>query len=192
MSKQLHIYALPSDVQRVMSQLGDKLNVVMLSPTSSRPEPVWLDSPIRKTSYLQSDSSTSVACCLARDGMAEIRFKHYPGQALWHVADDSEVITCSGCDFDGKVLVRGRLYCLTDTLVGQEIIAKRSEFVHWTDCVYRFVKGALQRSRELDAYVGQDAMVWMREGGRFASLAFPGRDPIFVSRDSLPKNESVQ
>jgi hypothetical protein len=73
MSKQLHFYALPTDIERVIVPLREKLGVVMIGRTSSCAEPTWLESPIRKTSHLPSEESTSADCCLAQNGLAEIK-----------------------------------------------------------------------------------------------------------------------
>lgn len=188
MSKQLYLYALPADIERILVQLREKLGAVMISPTSSRSEPIWLDSPIRQSSLLPTEKSTSVACCLVPNGLAEIRLKHYPSQSVWHVTDDSEVIQLSGCDFDGKILVRGRFYCQTDMLMGNAIVPKRIEFLQWAEKVFRVAKKGLQRSRALDAYVGLEASSWESEGGRFASLALPGQKIVFASRRRAPED----
>jgi hypothetical protein len=185
MSKQLYLYALPTDIERTIAQLREMLGVVIISPTSSRSEPIWLDSPIRQSSLLPTEESTSVACCLVQNGLAEIKLKHYPRQSIWHVTDDSEVIQLSGCDFDGKVLVRGRFYCQTDMLVGNEIVPKKFEFVQWAESVFRLAKRVLQRSRTFDAYIGPDASAWESEGGRFASLALPGQRIVFAAPKEL-------
>lgn len=175
MSKQFHIYALPADIERLITHLREKLNVILISPTSPGPKPTWIDSPIRQTSVLPSEKGTSVRCCLVANGLANIQFKHYPTRSAWHVTEDSELISLSGCDFDGGVLVRGRFYCQTDFLKRQEIVKKTPEFLHWAESVFRVAKGSLQRSKELDAYVGADAMAWEKVGGRFVSMVFPGR-----------------
>jgi hypothetical protein len=70
MSKQLYLYALPTDIERTIAQLREMLGVVIISPTSSRSEPIWLDSPIRQSSLLPTEESTSVACCLVQNGLA--------------------------------------------------------------------------------------------------------------------------
>ena len=145
------------------------------------PEPTWVDSPIRNGSLLPSQESSSVNCCLVPNGLANLRFEYCAKQSVWLLTEDSEFIELSGCDFDGKVLVRGRFYCQTDMLAGKEIVRKRTEFVSWADKVFRFAKKNFQRSRELDAYVGSDALAWKRAGGRFASLALPGHNVIFAS-----------
>jgi len=174
------MYALPTDIERIIAHLSGKLNVAMIRSTSPRPEPNWTDSPIRRDSLLTSPQSTSVDCCLVPGGSARLKFKNYAHQSVWHLTDDSEFISLSGCDFDGKVLVRGRFYCQTDTLEGEEIIPKSLDFVRWADRVFDLAKKNLKRSRELDAYVGADALAWEKEGGRFASLALPGQKIIFA------------
>jgi hypothetical protein len=121
MSKQFQIYALPADIERLITHLRGKLNVVLISPASPGPKPTWIDSPIRQTSVLPSEKGTSVRCCLVANGLANIQFKHYPARSAWHVTEDSELISFSGCDFDGGVLVRGRFYCQTDFLNRQGI-----------------------------------------------------------------------
>ena len=182
MSKQFQMYALPTDIARLIAQLREKLNLVLISPTSLGPKPTWIESPIRQTSILPSEQGTSVNCWLVASGLAKIQFTHSPKRSVWHVTEDSEAISVSGCDFDGTVLVRGRFYCQTDFLKGQEIVAKRPEFLHWAESVFRVAKGSLLRSKEFDAYVGADAMAWEKGGGRFVSLALPGRDLIYASR----------
>jgi hypothetical protein len=183
MSKQFYIYALPTDIERIVAKLKKEVDVGMISLASPRSEPIWLDSPIRDTSLLPSVKSTSVACCFVANGFADIRFRHHTGQSAWHETDESEVIIFTGCDFDGKNLVRGRFYFQTDSLVGPEIIRKRSEFLVWADRIFRLVKRSLQSSRALDAYIGPDALAWERSGGRFATLALPGHKLVFASRE---------
>jgi len=190
MSKQLYMYVLPSDIERLITHLSENLNVAMIKATSPRPEPTWTDSPMRRESLLTSPQSTSVDCCLVPGGSARLKFKNYAHQSVWHLTEDSEFISLSGCDFDGKVLVRGRFYCQTDMLEGEEIIPKSVDFVRWADRVFKHAKKNLKRSRELDAYVGSDASAWEKEGGRFASLALPGHKIIYAvprsKKDVLP------
>jgi hypothetical protein len=181
MSKQFQIYALPADIERLIAQLREKLNVILISPTSPGPKPTWIESPIRQTSVLPSKQGTSVDCCLVANGLANIQFEHSPTRSTWRVTEESELISFSDCDFDGSVLVRGRFYCQTDFLKGQEIVKKRPEFLQWAESVFRVAKGSLQRSKELDAYVGSDAMAWEKGGGRFVSLAL-GRNLINASQ----------
>jgi len=182
MSKQLYMYALPTDIQRVIAQLSEKLGVTMLSPTSPSSEPTWISSPILNRSLLPTPGSTSVNCYLVQSGLAQVRLDYYASLSSWHISDDSEVIAATGCDFDGKVLVRGRLYCQTDMLRGQEIIPKRLEFIRWTERVYRLVKKNLHMSEEFGAYVGPDALEWEKAGGCFASSVLPGQKMILASR----------
>jgi hypothetical protein len=98
----------------------------------------------------------------------------------WSVQDDSEVIEFRGCEFDGSVLVRGRLYFQNDFLLQDMIAPKHEEFLAWADKVFRLAKKSLRRSRSLDAYVGEHAEKWKQKGGRFAWMVTPERGPIFA------------
>lgn len=93
-----------------------------------------------------------------------------PKRQLWTVNESSEVIQFSGCDYHGDVLEIGRFYFQTDMLMGEAIWRKRPEFLDWADKVFRTTKRLLYRSKAIDAYVGDDALRWQRNGGRFAAL----------------------
>jgi hypothetical protein len=101
-------------------------------------------------------------------------------QNYWIIDTDSEVIEFSGCDFDGDgVLVSGRFYFQNDVLIGDGIWSKRSEFLKWASRVFRVAKGTMRYSKPLEAYVGKDAELWWRNGGKFAAAVWPGREPAF-------------
>jgi hypothetical protein len=187
MSKQFQIYVLPSDLERLVTKLRDQLNVRVISSVSSEPRPTELDSPIRKGSMLRSEDSVSADCCFTPNVSANVRMIYYPNPSIWRVADISELVSVSGCDFDGSTLVRGRFYVQTDILVGGEIIRKQVDFLKWADEVFRFAKKQLHRSKTLDAYVGDDALQWEKQGGRFASFALPGHKPIYEHASSRQK-----
>ena len=178
MSKQIYIYALPTDIERLIYILKTEVGLSIISSVSTKPEPKWVTSPMQDGSVLQSNSSVSASCCLVPNGLADIRMKHISYQTKWHVEEESEIIRVSGFDYDGKILVRGRLYCQTDALAGIEIVKKRADFIRWTDRIFRKTKQHLQLSKQYGSYMGYDAMVWKEGGGKLASLAFPGRNPI--------------
>jgi hypothetical protein len=97
----------------------------------------------------------------------------------WDIGADSEVIEFSGCEFDGRVLLRGRFYFQTDLLMDGTIAPKRAAFLNWADKVFRLTKKSLTRSKTIDAYVGEHAEKWGHEGGRFAWAADAHRGPIY-------------
>jgi hypothetical protein len=53
-------------------------------------------------------------------------------------------------------------------------------FVGWTEKLFRFAKRLLKRDAELDAYVGEEARRWRREGGVFIELAIKDHPPIIA------------
>jgi hypothetical protein len=109
--------------------------------------------------------------------------KYYPKSSSWSlVVDESDVIILAGCDFDGETLVAGSMHAQTDTLIGTEIVRKDEQFLKWAEKVFIFTKKQLVRSKALGAYVGRDTIAWEEAGGRFAALALPGREPLYVQR----------
>lgn len=110
---------------------------------------------------------------------AEIKMRFVPALSRWSVQPDSEAIEFQGCEFDGSLLVRGRLYLQNDFLLEDMIVPKRTDFLAWADKVFRLAKKSLCRSQALDVYVGEHAEKWKHEGGRFAWMVTPERGPIF-------------
>jgi hypothetical protein len=111
-----------------------------------------------------------------------------PVLSRWNVQPESEAIEFEGCEFDGSVLVRGRLYFQNDFLIQGMVAPKRKEFLDWADKVFRLAKKSLRRSKTLDAYVGEHAEKWRQQGGRFAWMVAPERGPIYEAEaGSFPK-----
>ncbi len=171
MSKQFQLYLTPSDAVALVEELRVRFGARVLSEKSSTSDPVELDSPIRHESIFEAGGATSIRCYLApADG--HIITNYYPTLRLWLTETSSEAIEFSGSDFDGKTLRVGRFYFQTDDLVDGMIIKKRAEFLTWADRVFRYTKKALKRDRELmeplGAYVGKEALIFRKSGGRFA------------------------
>jgi len=108
-----------------------------------------------------------------------------PVLSHWTVQTESEAVEFTGCEFDGSVLVRGRFYFQKDLLVGDMIVPMRREFLCWADKAFRLAKKSLLRSTTLDAYVGEHAARWRREGGRFAWTVTPERGPLCDAADLI-------
>lgn len=184
LSKQFQIYALPSDVERLVQTVMDREDIVLISPTSNRAEPTWLQTPIQRESLLPAQNAVSAKCCLIPNGKAHLALKYDPFQSLWRVTDESEAILMSGCDFDGGYLIRGRMYVQTDYLRGGVLVKKSLTFLRWVDRVFSLSKQQLHRSKSLDAYVGDDALEWERQGGKFVEFPILGRVP-FLSEPTI-------
>ena len=180
MSKQFYVYLLPADVESLANTLKLQLDVSFIQPTSSGPYPVKLESPVCKDALMLKEGAVRVDCFITRKD-ADIKLRFVQALSHWSVQADSEVIEFQGCEFDGNVLVRGRFYLQNDFLVEDMIAPKRTEFLAWADKVFRVAKKSLHRSKTLDAYVGERAEKWRREGGRFAWMVTPERGPIYES-----------
>jgi hypothetical protein len=166
MSRQFRFYLLPSDIERVVAELRARFGVKVIEADSPKISPVEIDSPVRAASL---GDATSIYCYLMPPAGADIKTWYMVKRQLWAVDISSEVIQFSGCDYDGNVLLIGRFYFQTDFLDGDSIWRKRPEFLAWAGKIFRWTKKFLHWSKELQAYVGEDAMRWKQNGGRFDS-----------------------
>jgi len=179
MSRQFYLYLMPEDVESLVHTLRSQLGVSFVRPWSRRPYPVPLESPICTDALMLKKGAVRVSCYITPSKDADIRMRFIRAQSRWNVEIESEAIEFQGCEFDGKVLVRGRFYFQNDILVDGAIVPKRRDFLIWVDKVFRLAKKSLHRSKVLDAYVGEYAEKWRLEGGRFAWTANSQRGPIY-------------
>lgn len=173
MSRQCRFYLLPSDVERLLSELRLQVDLKLVSKTSTTLNPTYLSSPFSE--YLFEPTKTKfihLNCFLIESSQADIKMKHLTKRGLWMIAaDPSEVIELSGCDYSGGTLKVGRLYFHNDQLIGDHTICpKRKEFIEWADRILRTTKKMLRYSKELYAYVGKDAALWEKSGGSFKEI----------------------
>lgn len=171
MGKQFQLYLTPSDAEALVEELRARFAAGVLSEKVPTSDPVEMESPILHKSIFETNGATSIYCYLA-PANGRIITTYYPELRLWLVQPSSEAIEFSGCDFDGKTLLVGRMYFQTDDLVDGRIVKKRLEFLRWADKVFRYTKKVLKRDRELmqplGAYVGKEALIFRESGGRFA------------------------
>jgi len=172
MSRQFQVYLLPSDVEALLDTLRAKLDISLIRPDASAPVIESIVSPI-------SDNALVLKTCYIVPSEANIKMRFAAQNSRWVIEGASELIEFSGCEFDGGVLVRGRLYFQPDFLAKGAIFRKRAEFLSWADQVFRVAKRSLHRSKTLDAYVGEHAERWRQGGGRFAWMVTPERGPLY-------------
>jgi hypothetical protein len=171
MSRQFRFYLLPSDIERLAAELRSRFGAKFIDSVSPSMKPAEIDSCLRKSEY---NRSTDVYCYFIPPTGAEIKMWYMPKRELWAIEESSEVIQFSGCNFDGEVLQSGRFYFQTDVLIADAIWLKRREFLEWADAIFRTTKRLLRYSKAIDAYLGEDATHWRRNGGKFASSIGPG------------------
>jgi hypothetical protein len=176
MSRQFRFYLLPSDIERLAAELRSRFGARFIDSVSPSMTPMEIDSCIRTAEY---DGSTYVHCYLIPSSGAEIKMWHMTKRQLWAVDESSEVIQFNGCEYHGEVLEIGRFYFHTDILMGDAIWRKRPEFLEWADKVFRTTKRLLHRSNAMDAYLGEDALRWRKNGGRLASLRRADRTYLY-------------
>jgi hypothetical protein len=171
MSKQCRFYLLPSDVECLLAELRSQVGLKLISRRSLVLKPTALESPFSEyVSQATKAKFLHVNCFLMPPMEAEIKMHHLTKQGQWAIAESSEVVEFSGCDYDGKTLSIGRFYFQSDQLIGDALWPKREEFLQWADELFQITKKLLQRSKTLNAYVGKDAAAWERNGGRFQAL----------------------
>jgi hypothetical protein len=184
MSRQFQVYLLPSDVETLVDDLKNRIGIQLISPIARKPEMVELKSAVQhRSSLVQNEIATHVDCYLVPRVEPNVVMNYYPNLSTWKVdLEKSDAIEFSGCDHGDKILVVGRFYYQTDMLLNNELVPKRPEFVAWAEQVFRIIKRLLIRSKELEAYVGKDAEIWRRDGGRFVSLLIPGHKLIYAGK----------
>ncbi len=67
---------------------------------------------------------------------------------------------------DGKLRC-GRIWADMYRLETGQLVRREPEFITWYDEMANWLRGYLQRNKELDAYVSLEAMEWHRRGGEF-------------------------
>jgi hypothetical protein len=166
MGRQFRFYLSPSDIERIIKMLREEFGARFLSHAGPSSAPVDAGTIFRTS----EEGIMSVDLNITMPGNASVRTWYAEKRKEWLIDSDSEVIEFSGCYFQGSVLQIGRFYYQTNFVVGNEFRDKSSAFVRWAEQVFRATKKDLTYSPKMMAYVGEDAMRWRKDGGRFASL----------------------
>jgi hypothetical protein len=121
-------------------------------------------------------------CLLARDAKTKIPMWLNERQTKWHIDfERSETIQFSTCDYGAGMLHQGRFYYQKDMLSpsSDAILLKSADFIAWAEQIFQTSKKLLWYSRDLEAYIGQEADTWRREGGKLITGFRPGNIPIY-------------
>ena len=158
-----------------MQKLTERGDCRIFKEETGDPRELLRDSP-----FVQSyrKGGTAVRCYLA-PASANVTYRFIEKRDVWHIDDQSEVVQFTGFDFDGKVLLQGRLYYQIDYLEGMSIVPKSSSFVRWAERIFRMAKKEASYSAKLQAYVGKGAEAFYNDGGHFAAMIIPNREPIY-------------
>lgn len=170
MGKQIQLYLVPEDIsefEAVMQQKG----VAILRRYSSESKP-----EVAGTAVFRTPESTGVDGFLVRrEDLEVVASRSVPEQAHWVVdALRSPVIEFSGCNFDGKILKRGRLFYDTGFYETSGLwVDKPQVFQDWAKDVFKFARKIFPKDENLGAYVGSNARHWQSTSqGTFVSLSF--------------------
>jgi hypothetical protein len=182
MSKQFRVFIVPADIQSILDLLPSEVGLRVIEERAPSSKPIEVESPVgKRATWIKERDYVSVRCYLVPDKGADIKMRYIPQQSHWIVhSEGAEGIEFSGCGYDGKTLVEGRFYFQNDMLIDDTIWPKRREFVDWADKVFRIAKKQLHWSKELDAYIGNNAEQFRKSGGKFATRIRPDGEPAYV------------
>jgi hypothetical protein len=182
MSKQFRVFIVPADIQSILDLLRSEVGLRVIEERAPSSKPIEVESPVgKRATWIKERDYVSVHCYLVPDKGADIKMRYIPQQSHWIVhSEGAEGIEFSGCGYDGKTLVEGRFYFQNDMFIDDTIWPKRREFVDWADKVFRIAKKQLHWSKELDAYIGNNAEQFRKSGGKFATRIRPDGEPAYV------------
>jgi hypothetical protein len=188
MGRQFGLYLLPSDAEQLLAALHAKVGLKVLQPYASTSQPVELGFSAEEIANHSRDGVSSYDCYLRPSWEAKIQMTYLKERNGWHVERESEVIEFSGCHYDGKILLRGRLYYQHEKVAGAAFVPKRKEFVDWAERIFRTAKRLLHKQPgAIYAYVGDEAVRWRAASGRFAHFRRADGEPIYDDAEILLK-----
>jgi hypothetical protein len=180
MGRQFQLYLLPEDAESLIAELRGRVGLRLLSEDALSAEPVETETPISEFTSQDGELVRSCRCYLAPPWPSAVKMRPLPAQSRWYVDQESEVMEFSGCHLRGNLLLRGRFYYQREFVVGNAFVAKSEEFLDWAEKVFRTAKKLLHKKPGvIYAYVGEGAMRWKAQGGRFAHLIKANGEPMF-------------
>lgn len=184
MGRQFRLYLLPADADRLLNELRRQHGLRILAPTSASDEPVECASATSNYSRMAWAGMFNFGQSFLSSGSGNgIPMRYSERQANWHIDfERSEVIELSTCDYGDGMLREGRFYYQKDMLSSSngEILPKSDDFIAWAEQIFRTAKKLLRYSPKLAAYVGQEADIWRRQGGKLITGFRPDKTPIYA------------
>jgi hypothetical protein len=165
MGKQVRFYALPGDEQTFVEFVRQDPDVVILGVPFLKPEPRIIDTlpsiesvDLWWTEVLLWNTKFSFL-----SDYVQIRNTN-----LWQPnKSDAPVIEFSrSCIRDEERLQRGRLWVEMYRLENEKLVHKGKVFEQWYDRLARWIRRHYILLKNIDAYIGSEALEWYRDGGR--------------------------
>ena len=167
MGRQIRFYALPRDEQALLEFVHRDPDVVILGVPFLEREPRIIDTlPSIESVEL---GWTEVLLWNTRFPFAG-DYVQIRNTNLWQPnKSDAPVIEFSrSCIRDEERLLRGRLWAEMYRLENEKMVHKGKEFEKWYDRLARWIRRHYARLKDIDAYIGPDALEWYRDGGRLS------------------------
>jgi len=173
MGRQFRFYLLPSETNSLIEELRKRFEAKLLLDYSPEFELLEITSPFRTgdNGILEPEMVTARYYLAPPSGHIERRYCAKPD--WWAIDSDSEGIEFSGCKCNGAAVAIGRFWYETNFVRDLRLLPKSSEFVKWAEAVYRYTKKSLHFDPAIDAYLGEDAMNFRKNGGELARDIWP-------------------
>ncbi|HYP15044.1 MAG TPA: hypothetical protein VEQ63_14040 [Bryobacteraceae bacterium] len=161
--RQVALYLTPTDIETLESAAADRLGAVLIDARCFSPHGASIRTTVRQI----ESGVRSLGHLVRPSDLHNVVMRHVPAQQYWVVDEQrTPVVEVDGGFFDGNILRRGRLYCVTSFYgSGGEPVAKGADVVRWAAALFRAVKKLSRYDASLNAYLGPDADAWCRQGG---------------------------
>jgi hypothetical protein len=166
MGRQVNFYVSNKDANLMLSDIRKVEPVYLLHSRSPESQPNILDSE-----EIPECELPSPLFLLVREAdLKNLEMSFVSRQAYWTIDTTKACVMEFDTGYsDGKIMRRGRLYCV-DSFYNQnrELIQKPEEFRRWTRSVLRICKKRLTKlgpESEYAGYIGEDAAHWLATSG---------------------------
>jgi hypothetical protein len=163
MGHQFSYYLTKSDTRAAIERICRCGDYVILHSSSPEPKP-----RILPDIDIEENGQPWLFLRIARrEDLELIRMAEVPEQHHWTVDDQSPVIEFGRCYLERNYLRKARIYYQPDYLAknSHRLLRKSEAFLDWAKCVFTTMKRNLTYDSERSAYIGQDALDFMKSGG---------------------------
>ena len=163
MGQQVNFYATPNDLKAAeerIRQCGDYLVLHARSP-QSKPRIV------PSVDFEENGKKWLFYYLVKPDDLASVQTREVAKQDYWTIDDlRSPVVEFTSSFFDGAKMRPGRVYFQDRYYADNgQLVTKPESYVKWAKSILVAVKKELQRDTALDAYIGPDALNWVKQQG---------------------------
>jgi hypothetical protein len=162
MGRQVNFYITPRDITALEARIRKRDPITILHRRSPTEKPRVLSS----LDFMEDEQRWLYYYLVRESDLSEVVTEHVPAQGYWTIDGlRSPVVQFNSCDFDGKILRRGRVYYQRGFYENGAWVEKNEDFQRWADSILRSVRKFLIKQN--GEYIGPDAGFWLHsEGGK--------------------------